>query len=637
MIGEKTFVVYKNRPALVTAAGEKLDIAILGGGEKFRVREKDIEVLYPGPVADIAGLERDIRAHGEAAEAQAGTVREAWELLAGSPEEGASVSLRELAELVYGDFSPSSAWGAYCLLEEGLYFTGAINAARPRTGEEVAAAEKKRDARAREGRDREIVLDWLKKRRREFSGSPAAFPPELDETETRRHVQDLEALAYGRSAKSRTMKELALPENPEDAHALLLDTGLWTPRINPHPSRFGFSVVSAKSLPGPPPEEERRDLTFLPAFAIDSPWSADPDDAVSVEGDTLYVHIADPAASIGPDSPAEREARDRGATLYLPEGTSRMLAEGSLDFFALGLAETSPALTFKIALDQTGAVRETEIFPSRVKVTRLTYAQADSRLEPPAAGTSGTAALEEICRIAERNLKRRLAAGAVLIELPEVHISVQNGRVDIEPIVPYRSAAMVRECMLLAGEGAALWAGRQGTNGAPGLRAAFPYISQEAGDLPAQPLPGMAGSYQLRRCMRSRTLSVRPGRHWGLGLDTYTQVTSPLRRYTDLLAHLQIRALLRGEAPLGEDEVLARLGAGEASAAAAVQAERASRTHWTAVYLSDKKDSPWDAVALEKKGGRGAGSSWTVMIPALALETQVPLSGDIQPNDEVKL
>jgi hypothetical protein len=42
-------------------------------------------------------------------------------------------------------------------------------------------------------------------------------------------------------------------------------------------------------------------------------------------------------------------------------------------------------------------------------------------------------------------------------------------------------------------------------------------------------------------------------------------------------------------------------------------------------------------VALEKKGGRGAGSSWTLMIPALALETQVPLSGDIQPNDEVKL
>jgi exoribonuclease-2 len=132
--------------------------------------------------------------------------------------------------------------------------------------------------------------------------------------------------------------------------------------------------------------------------------------------------------------------------------------------------------------------------------------------------------------------------------------------------------------------------------------------------------------------MRPRTLSVKPGRHWGLGLDVSTQVTSPLRRYTDLLAHLQIRALLRGEDPLPEEEILARLGAGEAAASATVQAERASRAHWTAVYLSDKKDSVWDAVALEKKGPR-----WTLMIPALALETQVPLRQEIEPNDAVKL
>jgi exoribonuclease-2 len=443
----------------------------------------------------------------------------------------------------------------------------------------------------------------------------------------------VEALANGKSTKSKTMKDLGLTETPEDAHALLLDTGLWTPLINPHPSRFGLSPVSAKIIPDPPPEEDRRDLTGLPAFAIDSPWSADPDDAVSAEGDTLYVHVADPAASIGPGSPAEREARDRGATLYLPEGASRMLAEESLALFALGLAETSPALTFRMTLDDQGAIAETEIFPSRVRVTRLTYSQADEGLP----GGDG-AVLKNLSRIAERNLKRRLAAGAVPIDLPETHIAVKSGEVAITPIVPYRSAVMVRECMLLAGEGAGLWAGRRTLGGTAPFgadlkrRLAFPYVSQEAGDLPREVLPGMAGFYQLRRCMRPRTLSVNPGRHWGLGLDVYTQVTSPLRRYTDLLAHLQIRALLRGEEPLNEEETLARLGAGEAAAQAAAQAERASRTHWTAVYLSDKKDSVWDAVALEKKGPR-----WVFMIPALALETQAPLRQDIEPNDEVKL
>jgi exoribonuclease-2 len=132
--------------------------------------------------------------------------------------------------------------------------------------------------------------------------------------------------------------------------------------------------------------------------------------------------------------------------------------------------------------------------------------------------------------------------------------------------------------------------------------------------------------------MRPRTLSTKPGRHWGLGLETYTQVTSPLRRYTDLLAHLQIRALLTGGKPLSADEVSARLGAGEAAAIEAAHAERSSRNHWIMVFLSGKKDSVWDAVAMEKKGSR-----WAAVIPDLALETLVPLRKDPAPNDSLRL
>jgi exoribonuclease-2 len=147
-----------------------------------------------------------------------------------------------------------------------------------------------------------------------------------------------------------------------------------------------------------------------------------------------------------------------------------------------------------------------------------------------------------------------------------------------------------------------------------------------------QPAAGFAGSYRLLRFMRPRVLSVKPARHQGLGLDIYTQVTSPLRRYTDLLTHIQIRAVLLGKEPLPADELGARLAAGEAAAQAVAQAERASRLHWTVVYLSGKKGSVWDAVALEKKGGR-----WNLVIPALALETQAPLAAEVLPGDSVKL
>jgi exoribonuclease-2 len=183
---------------------------------------------------------------------------------------------------------------------------------------------------------------------------------------------------------------------------------------------------------------------------------------------------------------------------------------------------------------------------------------------------------------------------------------------------------MVRECMLLAGEGAGIWALQHGL--------CVPFVGQETVELPDEALPGMAGAYQLRRCMRPRTLSTKPAKHWGLGLDAYTQVTSPLRRYTDLLAHIQIRAFLRNASPLGPDEVAIKMNAADAAAQAAHHAERASRTHWLMVYLAGKIESEWDAVALEKKGAR-----WAVMIPALALEAQVPVRRQIAPNDCIKL
>jgi exoribonuclease-2 len=596
MIHEKSLVSYKNKPALVVETGEKISIS-LPGGERLRVREKDIEPLHRGPLtqADIEALSSGERP------SDAG-IRGAWELLAGT-----TVSLQDLAELIYGEFTAKSAWDAYTILREGLYFTGDVTALTSRDAAAVEAGEERWKLKQEDQAGREAFLGRLKSNALDLPGDG-------------RFLQDLEALAYGCSEKSRTMRDLGRQETPVEAHRLLLAAGFWTPWINPYPQRFGLSIVPPRMPPDPPPAEEARtDLTGLAAYAIDSPWSHDPDDAVSLDGDTLYIHVADPAASILSGSPADLEARGRGATLYLPEGAVRMLSDRAMALYALGLTADeggaasggpNPALTFKLRLAASGAIDDVDIFPSLIRTTRLSYAQADALAADASSPAKTRADLAGLFQAADRNRERRVAAGAALISLPETHITVEGTRVSVERIESYRSADMVQECMLLAGEGAALWALQQ--------RLAFPFISQETGDLPAEPLPGMAGSYQLRRRMRSRTLSVKPGLHWGLGLEQYTQVTSPLRRYTDLLAHQQIRARLLGREPLDENGVLLALAAGEAAAAAVVQAERASRSHWTAVYLLDKGDSQWEGVVLEKKGGRSV-----VAIPSLGLETQV--------------
>jgi exoribonuclease-2 len=246
-------------------------------------------------------------------------------------------------------------------------------------------------------------------------------------------------------------------------------------------------------------------------------------------------------------------------------------------------------------------------------VRRITYEEADKEIAGAFAfgAAEDTAALRALYELSQKIYKRRTDNGSVNIELPDIQITVKDGEINVEPVISYRSSLLVRECMITAGEGAGNWAVSRGL--------IFPYISQEVeiqGKIPGGLPGGVAGSWQLRRCMRPRLLSTKPGCHQGLGLDTYSQVTSPLRRYTDLLTHIQIRSFLQNN-PLPADKIVSRMITGETAAIAAVQAERLSRSHWTMVYL---------------KGNR-----WTAIIPDLALETQVPLHKEIAPNDTLKL
>jgi exoribonuclease-2 len=605
-------VWYKGRPARVVELGEKITIEALAGKgtETVKVRDKDIEVLHPGPVGNLADFTD--------ASDNPPDLQGAWELI----ENGAAaVNLKELTELAYGDFNPQNAWNARLLVAEGLYFTGTADAVSARSAKEIDDATEKRRDKAKEGQEREDFLARLRK---------GTFDPAQDS----RFLQDVEALVYGKTTKSRTLKDLGRTETPQEAHRLLLATGFWDKWTNPHPQRFGITsnTYSANMESYDYKNDsalQRRDLTHIAAFAIDSPWSGDPDDALSFETlegrRVLYVHVADPASKIERDSALDIAARARGATLYLPEGVRHMLGDETVDRFALGLTgNPDDALTFKLTLYEDGSIADTEIILSRVMVTRLSYEEADRLVETN--GDTKGEILKELFAVADQNLERRLDAGAVNIHFPEAHITIKERTIEITPVVFWKSAAMVRECMLLAGEGAADWAARR--------RLAFPYITQEGGDLPAKPLPGLAGSVQLRRCMRPRAVSAKPGYHWGLGLDGYSQVTSPLRRYTDFLAHQQIHALLGNAEPMNEEALLFRLAAADAAAQAVTHAERASKSHWTAVYLDSLlaagTDIFWDAVITEKKSN-GLG----VIIPALAMETQI--GGQGQPNDTVKL
>ncbi|MDR2942551.1 MAG: RNB domain-containing ribonuclease, partial [Treponema sp.] len=391
MIQENALVIYKNKPALVKEIGDGKFSISMQDGSLVKVRDKDIELIHPGPVKTFSAL--------EIFQPETSVIREAWEFLS---DEGSVLPLKDFSSFVFNEYTPSSAYAAYTVLQDGLYFSGTVNEIIPRDREKIEAEETRRSEKLREADERGDFLNRIKTCLKKPDKN-LFLPADM------RFIQDVEALAYGKSAKSRTMKELDLGETPEEAHSLLLKTGFWTTAVNPYPSRFGLSLNKIDICPEPPPYEERRDLCHLAAFAIDSPWSNDPDDAVSVQENVIFVHVADPASSVTPDSPIEKEARNRGVTLYLPETTVRMLADDCLSMFALGLSEKSFALTFKMTLDNEGRITETEIFPSIVKVRRMSYEVADREMNE--GNTPDAIALRAINELALSYFNRRMAQG----------------------------------------------------------------------------------------------------------------------------------------------------------------------------------------------------------------------------------
>jgi exoribonuclease-2 len=579
-----SLVLYKGRPACVRRAGKRLQIE-LDGGETLLVRPKDVVLLHPGPIESVDEL-------GPCT----GEVETAWELLAGE-----ATTLAEMAELAYGEYTPDTAWAAWQLVDDGLYFQGIPQEVVARTPEQVSQEQADREARAAQKRARKAFMGRVRAGR--------VLP------EDGKYLRKVEDLALARRTNSRLLRELGHKETAENAHALLLKLGYWDHTVDPYPPRLGLPTHAVElTLPGLP-EEERVDLTHLPAFAIDDEGNQEPDDALSLEGDRLWVHVADAAALVPPDSAADLEARARGATLYLPEGAVPMLPWEAIQRLGLGLTEISPALSFGLNLAPGGEITGVDVVPSWVRVTRLTYEEAEARLEE--------VPFCDLYRLAEARRARREGRGAISIDLPEVRIRVIDGEVLIEPVPPLQSRELVTEAMLMAGEAVAHLAIEAGMP-IPFTTQDPPETEERSGDL--------AGMYDLRRFLRPSEQSSMPAPHAGLGLEVYVQATSPLRRYLDLVVHQQLRAHVTGEGLLGTQEVLERIGATAAVTGSVRQAERLARRHWTLVYLMQHRGWQGDGILVDKRGRRG-----TVLIPELDLEPRVLLRKDLPLNSRLTL
>ncbi|MFZ9034827.1 MAG: RNB domain-containing ribonuclease, partial [Francisellaceae bacterium] len=412
-----SLVIFKNRPARVIASVDKKIEIITEDERSIKLPPKHLTLLYSGNFNDFDSLNADLD----------GEVEAAWELL-----QGQSTDYVELSELIFGKYTPLSAYKTWQLVNEGLLFVENDEQILVNTQQTVDAIREKERQRL----EKEAALNAFINRLSNNTYAPEDEP----------FMKEIAGFALGRASNCRFFKHINREETMQNAHTLLLETGYWNELTNPYPARFDALVQAPDLIVDSLPDEDRVDLTELQSFAIDDADSHDPDDAISfdAEHDRLWVHIADPAALVAPDGEMDLEARSRGCNLYLPEGHTPMLPPLMTARFGLGLQTISPALSIGFNVTADGQIDEVDICRSWVKVTRLSYEQADQMLmQGP---------FTDFDAISRRFSDYRRGNGAVELNFPEVKLKLEiDSKVAITPLKNLRSRDIVRDAMLMAG------------------------------------------------------------------------------------------------------------------------------------------------------------------------------------------
>jgi ribonuclease R len=330
----------------------------------------------------------------------------------------------------------------------------------------------------------------------------------------------------------------------------------------------------------------RRDFRDWPTVTIDGEKAQDFDDAVSIRrspggGWHLGVHIADVSHYVRPGSALDREALERGTSVYFPDLTLPMLPE-RLSNGLCSLRPREPRLTVSVLMDidEAGCVRKAEFTPSIIRTAhRMTYTSVFRIFEGDAGEREKYAdvvpGLLEMRQLAEALRARRRSEGSLDFDLVEPELIYEEGKL-LAVAAAERNEAhrLIEEFMVAANVAvAAAFSAKKisaiyRVHPAPdvgdleklrdlilhfGLALPDPAkvrskdlqrVLDKAKGLPGEKFIGR----QVLRAMKLAVYSPKNVGHYGLAKTDYTHFTSPIRRYPDLVVHRLLKAFLRRDA-----------------------------------------------------------------------------------------
>ena len=389
--------------------------------------------------------------------------------------------------------------------------------------------------------------------------------------------------------------DLGRADHPHDVvAALLADRGLRPTFRDRHEQEATRAIERLQRDPG-----ERRDLTGEPTFTVDPASARDFDDAVSArrEGDgfRLWIHIADVAAHVKPESGLDREALARANSTYAPGIVSPMLPQSlSGDACSLRPGVERLAVTAEIVLGPAGRATSASFYRSLIRSDeRLDYDRLDEIFAGKERAPEHVADAIEAARAAASSIADASEGGLTVSSSEPEFVFAADGSVErSRRLIQTESHRLIERLMILTNEQVATLLERKGV---PTLyrvheqpdpeRIRFMIEQLASLDVPTPSIGELAGpteagkvaveasrlvaaeaerrghgasalSSLVLRAMKPARYSERNLGHAGLASLAYAHFTSPIRRYPDLIAHRALLSAVDGsEARPGEGEV----------------------------------------------------------------------------------
>lgn len=324
----------------------------------------------------------------------------------------------------------------------------------------------------------------------------------------------------------------------------------------------------------------RKDLRDLPLITIDGVTAKDFDDAVCVQqnasGFRVWVAIADVSHYVPQGSPLDREAYDRGTSVYFPGFVVPMLPEAlSNHLCSLRPKVNRLALVCEAQLGFDGEVMESQVYEAVIySHARVTYGEAQDILSGDVVHEDDKVQknIQTASDLAQLLMAKRFKEGSLDLDIPESEVILNEAGEPIDIVKSERvfSHRLIEELMLLANvcvakllhqtEKPSVYRIHETPEeeNIQGLERFLKNSGQKAGlkgghlqKKLTKCLKGLKGQAQGQvlsvltlRSMKQAKYSTQNVGHFGLGFEHYSHFTSPIRRYPDLMVHRLLKRRL---------------------------------------------------------------------------------------------